>query len=75
MWPAWERKVYKILVEKSEGERPLERRDLLGFWDQNGSSGDWLRMCVEWIKLALDMYRCRTVVHAVMNLWVLSPRS
>jgi hypothetical protein len=31
-----ERKVYKVLVGKPEGKRPLQR------WDQNESKGDWL---------------------------------
>jgi hypothetical protein len=30
-----ERKVYKVLVGKPEGKRPLGRQ--LGRWDQNGS--------------------------------------
>jgi hypothetical protein len=47
-------------VRRRETTRKTEA--LMGFWDQNGSSGDWLRMCVEWIKLALDRYRCRAVV-------------
>jgi hypothetical protein len=25
MWHAWERKVYRVLVGKPEGKRPLER--------------------------------------------------
>jgi hypothetical protein len=41
MWHAWEeRKVYKVLVGKPEGKRPLgkpRRR-----WAQNGSLGGWL---------------------------------
>jgi hypothetical protein len=64
MWHAWERKVYKVLVGKPEGKRPLGRprrrwddgirMDLgeIGFW---GGGVDWIRMA--------------------MNLRVLAPRS
>jgi hypothetical protein len=38
-----ERNVYKVLVEKPEGKRPLERPRHR--WDQNGSYGDWLGEC------------------------------
>jgi hypothetical protein len=70
-----ERKVYKVLVGKSEGKRPLGRprrrwkdgiiMDLreIGLW-----GGDWIR-------LAQDRDRCRAVMSAVMNLRVLAPRS
>jgi hypothetical protein len=44
-----ERKVYRVLVEKSEGKRPLGRSKRR--W--NGSSEDWLGG-VEWIQLAQD---------------------
>jgi hypothetical protein len=63
-----ERKVYKVLVVKPEGKRPLGRprkdgirMDLGGF--------------VDWIRLAQDRDQWRAVVSAVMNLWVLAPRS
>jgi hypothetical protein len=70
-----ERKVYKVLVEKPEGKRPLgkpRRR-----WE------DGVRMDlretglgrVDWIRLALDRDRWWAVVSAVMNLRVLAPRS
>jgi hypothetical protein len=70
-----ERKVYKVLVGKPEGKRPLERprrrwedgirMDLreIGFGD------------VDWIQLAQDRDRWRVVVSAVMNLRVLAPQS
>jgi hypothetical protein len=35
MWHTWERKVYKVLVRKPEGKRPLGRSR--GGWDQSGS--------------------------------------
>jgi hypothetical protein len=70
-----ERQVYKVLVGKPEGKRPLgkpRRR-----WE------DGVRMdlreigCggVDWIRLAQDRDRWLAVVSAVMNLRVLAPRS
>jgi hypothetical protein len=35
--------VYRVLVGKPEGKIPLGRPRCR--WDQNGSSGDWLRQC------------------------------
>jgi hypothetical protein len=70
-----ERKVYKVLVGKPEGKRPLERPRRR--WEygvrmdlrKNGFRG------VEWIRLVQDRDRWRAVVSAVMNLRVLAPRS
>jgi hypothetical protein len=70
-----ERKVYKVLVEKPEGKRPLERPRRR--WE------DGIRMDVReigfggvnWIRLAQDRDRWWAVVSAVMNLRVLAPRS
>jgi hypothetical protein len=70
-----ERKVYKVLMGKPEGKKPLGRRrrrwqdgirmDLreIGLWD------------VDWIRLAQDRERWRAAVSAVMNLRVLAPQS
>jgi hypothetical protein len=70
-----ERKVYKVLVGKPEGKRPLGRPSRR--WE------DGIRMDlreiglgdVDWIGLTQDRGRWRAVVNAVMNLPVLAPRS
>jgi hypothetical protein len=64
------RNVYRLLVGKPEGKRPLEKprrrwihnikMDLL----ETGLS------VVDWIGLAQDRYRRRALVNSVMNLWV-----
>jgi hypothetical protein len=66
-----ERKVYKVLVEKREGKRPLRR--LRRRWE------DALRMDlrkigwgVDWIQLAQDRDRWHAFMNMVMNLWVMA---
>jgi hypothetical protein len=69
------RKVYKVLVGKPEGKRPLGRPRRR--WEdgvrmdlkETGLGG------VDWIRLAQVRVRWRDVVSAVMNLRVLAPRS
>jgi hypothetical protein len=69
------RKVYKVLVGKLEGKRPLEKPKCR--WEDEiridlreiGWGG------VERIKLAQDRGWWRAVMNAVLNLWVLSSRS
>jgi hypothetical protein len=70
-----ERKVYKVLVGKPEGKRPLGRPRRR--WE-DGIRMDLREMGlgdVDWIRLAQDRDWLRTVVSAVMNLRVLAPRS
>jgi hypothetical protein len=63
-----ERKVYKILVGKPEGKRPLGRprrrwKDRIRMDLRDIGWGG-----VDWIRLAQDMDRWRAVVNAVMKL-------
>jgi hypothetical protein len=70
-----ERKMYKVLVGKPEGKRPLGRPRRR--WE------DGIRMDlrelglggVDWIRLAQDRGRWWAVVSVVMNLLVLAPQS
>jgi hypothetical protein len=70
-----ERKVYKVLVGKAEGKRPLGRPRRR--WE-HGIRMDLREIGLEgvdWIRLSQDRDRWRAVVSAVMNLRVLAPRS
>jgi hypothetical protein len=67
--------VYKILVGKPEGKRPLGRPRRR--WEE-GIRMDLRRLAwgdVDWIRLSQDRDRWRAVVSAVMNLPVRAPRS
>jgi hypothetical protein len=70
-----ERIVYKVLLGKPEGKRPLgrpRRRRVDGVrmdLRKIGLSG------VDWIRLSQDRDQWRAVVSAVMNLQVLAPRT
>jgi hypothetical protein len=62
------RKVYRLLVRKPEGKRPLGRPRLR--WKDNLKT-DLLEVGLgvkDWIGLAQDRYRCRGLVNVVMNL-------
>jgi hypothetical protein len=69
------RKVFRVLVGKPEGKKPLGRPRRR--WE-DGIRMD-LRVIdlggVDWIRLAQDRDRWRAVASAVMNLRVLEPRS
>jgi hypothetical protein len=68
------RNLYRVLVGKTEGKRPLERPRRR--WE-DGIKIDLRKigLGVEWIHLAQDRDRWLAVVSAVMNLRVLAPRS
>jgi hypothetical protein len=64
------RNVYRLLVGKPEGKRPLGRPRRR--WIDNIKM-DLLEIrvsVVDWIGLALDRYRWRALVNSVMNLQV-----
>jgi hypothetical protein len=70
-----ERNVYRVLVGKPEGKRPLGRprrrwEDRIRIYLRE--TGWW---SVDWIQLAQDRDRWRTFVNTAMNLRVLAPRS
>jgi hypothetical protein len=70
-----ERKVYKVLVGKPKGKRPLGRPTRR--WE-DGVRMDFREIGlggVDWIRLAQNTDRWRAVLGAVMNLRVLAPRS
>jgi hypothetical protein len=69
------RNVYRVLMGKPEGKRPLERP---GRRWEDGIKVDVREIGwggVEWIQLAQDRDRWRAVVSAVMNLRVLALQS
>jgi hypothetical protein len=63
--------VYRVLMGKPEGKRPLGRKRRK--WE-GGIRMD-LRGSVDWIQLAQDRDRWRALVNTVMNLRVLAPQS
>jgi hypothetical protein len=70
-----QRNVYRVLVGKPEGKRPLGRPQHT--WE-DGIKMDLREIgCggVEWIHLAQDRDRWWDLMNAVMNLWILAPKS
>jgi len=59
------RSVYRVLVGKPEGKRPLGRWDNIKMDLQEVGRGG-----INWIKLAHDRDRSQAIVIVVMNLWV-----
>jgi hypothetical protein len=69
------RNVYRVLVGKPKGKRPLERPRYR--WE-NGIKMDLRKIgwgSVKWIHLAQDRDHWGVLVNAVMNIWVLAPQS
>jgi hypothetical protein len=67
------RNVYRVLVGKPEGKRPLERPRRR--WEDGINMDLWeIGWGVEWILLAQDRDRWWAVVSAVMNLRVVAPQ-
>jgi hypothetical protein len=66
--------VYRVLVGKPEGKRPLGRPRVR--WE-NGIRMDLkeIGQVIEWIQLAQDGSRWWSLVNTVMNFRVLAPRS
>jgi len=64
------RGVYRVLVGKPEGKRPLGRPRLR--WEDNIKMGFQEVECggMDWIELAQNRDRWRTLVNAVINLRV-----
>ena len=64
------RGVYRVLVGKPEGKRPLGRPGCR--WEDNIKMDlqEVVEGCGDWIELAQDRDRWRALVNAVMNLQV-----
>jgi hypothetical protein len=64
------RQLYRLLVGKSEGMRPLGRPRCRWIDDNKMDLSEIGLGVVDWIGLAQDRYRWRALVNAVMNLRV-----
>jgi hypothetical protein len=70
MWHAWGRGVYRVLVGKPEGKRPLGRPRRS--WEYNIKL-DLREIEIDvanWIRLAKDRVQWRAFVNTIMNLRV-----
>jgi hypothetical protein len=64
------RNVYRLLVEKPEGKRPLGRPRCRWMGNIKMDLLEIRLNVVDWIGLAQDRYRWRALVNSVINLWV-----
>jgi hypothetical protein len=64
------RNVYRLLVEKPEGKRPLGRPNRRWIDNIKMDLSEIGLNVVDWIGLAQDRYRWRALVNVVMNLRV-----
>jgi hypothetical protein len=73
MWHEWGEKmnVYRLLVGKPEGKRPLGRPRYRWMGNIKIDLSEIGLSVVDWIGLAQDRYKWRAFVNAVMNLRVL----
>jgi hypothetical protein len=62
--------VYRLLVGKPEGKRPLGRPRRRWIDNIKMYLLEIALSVVDWIGLAQDRYRWRALVNSVMNLWV-----
>jgi hypothetical protein len=68
------RRLYRVLVGKPEGKRPLEKPRLRWGIGSRWTFGRLAGVGVEWIHLAQVMDHWWAVVDVVMNLRVLAPQ-
>jgi hypothetical protein len=71
-----ERNVYRVLMGKPEGKRPIERPRRR--WEEDGIRMDLREIgcrSIDWIQLAQDRDRWRSLVNTVMDLRVLASLS
>jgi hypothetical protein len=64
------RNVYRVLVGKPEGKRPLGRSRRRWVDNIRMDLGEVGWGDVDWIGLAMDRNRWRALVNSVLNLWV-----
>jgi hypothetical protein len=64
------RNVYRLLVGKPEGKRPLGRPRRRWMYNIKKDLLEVGMIVVDWIGLAQDRYRWRALVNSVMNLRV-----
>jgi hypothetical protein len=64
------RNVYRLLVGKPEGKRPLGRPRRRCTDNIKMEILEIVLSVVDWIGLSQDRYRWRALVNSVMNLWV-----